>query len=104
MVTRIPEQDFSKHFNTQKGIILDVRTDSEYAAGHLQGAIKLDFLGGEFNEKMKDLDPNETYYLYCKSGNRSGKAATLLFEAGFQQVYNVGGFDSLSQTDFPIEY
>lgn len=72
-------------------IILDVRTPSEYAAGHIEGAINIDFYSSEFEEMVKALDRDDTYLVYCRSGNRSGQARDLMGELGFAEVYNLSG-------------
>ncbi|MEJ8756008.1 rhodanese-like domain-containing protein [Pontibacter sp. H259] len=87
----------------KEGILLDVRTKDEYAAGHLQGATNSDFLNGTFAESIKALDKDKTYYLYCASGNRSGKAAKLMQESGFKNVYNIGGYQELKSAGLPVK-
>jgi len=95
-------KEFVAKYGEQKGIILDVRTDNEYRSGHLKGAVRADFLGGEFQQKIASLDPSKTYYLYCASGGRSGRASQMLVEKGFENVYNVGGFSELAMSGFPL--
>lgn len=75
-------------------IVLDVRTASEYAAGHLEGAQLLDMNAGDVAAAVPTLDPDAEYVVYCKSGNRAGQAVTLMQDAGFSNVTNLG---SLSQ-------
>ncbi len=104
MVKEISAEEFVELYKTQKGIIIDVRTQAEFDNGYLQDAQKADFLSGEFTQVAQDLDPNETYYLYCRSGNRSGSAAGYLANKGFENVYNIGGFDSLDAAGFPVSY
>jgi phage shock protein E len=80
----------------KQGIIIDVRTEGEYEEGSIKGAlVGYDYTSGEFAEKLDSLDKEKTYYLYCRSGNRSGKAADLMKQKGFENVYNLGGFQSL---------
>ncbi|MBF9252744.1 rhodanese-like domain-containing protein [Pontibacter sp. 172403-2] len=88
---------------TRKDVLLDVRTPEEYATGHLENARNVDYRGGAFAEEMKNWDKNKVYYLYCASGNRSGKAAELLKEAGFKHIYNIGGFPALQEANLPVE-
>lgn len=76
-------------------VLLDVRTPSEFAAGHLQGARNVNFLSTDFADQVAKLDPNATYVLYCKSGNRAGQAGTLMLQKGFKNVSNAGGFEGL---------
>ena len=46
-------------------------------------------------EAIAGLDPSKSYYLYCRSGNRSGQAAKLLRDKGFESVFNAGAYGSL---------
>jgi rhodanese-related sulfurtransferase len=72
-------------------IILDVRTAAETEAGVIEGAIVIDFLAGDFDKKIKDFDKNKSYYVYCRSGNRSGKACSIMEQLGFAQLANLEG-------------
>ena len=58
------------------------------------------YSSGEFEEKLDSLDKTKTYYLYCASGNRSGKAAVLMKEKGFENVHNLGGYEDLVESGF----
>lgn len=79
-----------------KSIIIDCRTPGETAGGMVTGAQELDWLAGAWTEEaMQSLDPAKSYYLYCRSGNRSGQAAKLLRAKGFDSVFNAGGYGSL---------
>ncbi|HMW34237.1 MAG TPA: rhodanese-like domain-containing protein [bacterium] len=71
------------------GVLLDVRTVGEFSTGHLKDAVLLDFMKPEFESELEKLDKSATYYVYCRSGNRSAKAASLMNQKGFQSVYNV---------------
>jgi rhodanese-related sulfurtransferase len=67
--------------------IIDVRTPEEFAEGTIEGSVNIDFLADGFLEKMNEqLDKEETIYIYCRSGGRSAKAATLLIEAGYSNI------------------
>ncbi|MGK7369403.1 MAG: rhodanese-like domain-containing protein, partial [Candidatus Halalkalibacterium sp. M3_1C_030] len=59
-----------------------------------------DFLNGDFEAGLDSLSQNETYYLYCRTGNRSGQAAEMMKQRGFKRVYNVGGFQELVNSGF----
>ena len=67
--------------------IIDVRTPEEYEAGNIEGSKNIDFLAADFLKKMNEnLNKDETIYIYCKSGGRSAKAATLLQREGFREI------------------
>lgn len=100
----ITSSEFQKMIKNNPGIVIDVRTDAEYNNGHLKLAnYQYDFTNGEFEKKLRSLNKEETYYLYCRTGNRSGQAARLMKENGFEKVYNVGGFEELADEGFETE-
>lgn len=70
---------------------VDVRTPEEVAAGQIPGAINIDYKNANFKEKIMELDPSKPMYLYCRSGNRSGKASPLLVAHGFTEIYDLKG-------------
>ena len=73
-------------------IILDVRTDMEVAEGMIPNARQIniqDTVG--FMEKIKQLDTSKNYYVYCRSGGRSGQACMIMNSLGFQNTYNLMG-------------
>lgn len=74
-------------------VILDVRTVEEFSAGYLDGAQLLDFNSGEFTSAIPTLDPEAEYLIYCRSGNRAGQAISLLEQAGFTNLTNLGSLE-----------
>lgn len=72
-------------------VVLDVRTADEFAEGHLDGAIMLDFYADDFADQVAQLDPDVPYLLYCRSGNRSGQTAALMADLGFADVADIDG-------------
>ena len=78
--------------------LLDVRTSKEIEKGFIKTAIFADFYNDNFYaDATKKLDKNKPVYLYCRTGNRSGKATKILQEKGYK-VYNVlGGFTKWKQ-------
>lgn len=88
---------------TSNALLLDVRTDAEFASGHLKGATQIDFYRDDFEEAIAALDKNQPVYVYCRSGNRSGKAAKQMKAMGFKEVYNLeGGIGAWSRRNQPI--
>jgi phage shock protein E len=93
--------EFGEKIEQEPGVVIDVRTRDEYASGHLAIADhQYNLLDGEFEKQLDSLDKDATYYLYCRSGNRSGQAARLMKERGFENVYNIGGFQKLASEGF----
>jgi rhodanese-related sulfurtransferase len=74
--------------------IIDVRTPDEFALGHLDGAINVDWEGATFATDVSALDPVGTYIVYCRSGNRAGHAKTAMEGMGFTDLTNAGGLDA----------
>lgn len=70
--------------------LVDVRTPGEFNAGHLPGAVNVPLQ--ELGARLKQLGAKEKpVVLYCASGSRSSMAMSVLKNAGFQQVFNLGG-------------
>ena len=70
-------------------IIIDIRTPQEFNEGHIENAVNIDFYSEIFKEDLDKLDKNKTYLIYCRSGNRSGRAMPIMKELGFNEVYNL---------------
>ena len=51
----------------ETGLLLDVRTDREFAMGHIRGAAQIDFYRDDFREELAKLDANAPFYVYCRS-------------------------------------
>ena len=83
--------DFASAMKTPGTIVLDVRTPAEFSTGHLPAAKNVDFEGTGFAAGIAALDKSATYALYCRSGNRSGKAMEQMAAAGFTHVYDLAG-------------
>lgn len=73
-------------------IILDVRTNMEVAEGMIPNAKQINIQDtATFMEKIKQLDTSKNYYVYCRSGGRSGQACMIMNSLGFQNTYNLMG-------------
>lgn len=84
-------------------IIIDVRTPEEYAGGHIEKAINLDYKSETFGDELDKLDRNKTYLIYCRSGRRSAGALDMMEEIGFREAYNmVGGILQWEAERLPI--
>lgn len=86
---------FAEIIQDSNVVLLDVRTPSEYQAGHIPGAILIDVTQADFLPKCKQQLPiDKTIALYCRSGNRSKKAAQLLSQENYKVVELNTGFNS----------
>ena len=75
--------------------VIDVRTEAELKTGHLEGALHI-----EWQDILKipsDIQKDEEIFLYCRSGNRSGKATKILLEAGYLNAKNAGSIHNASE-------
>ena len=73
-------------------VVLDVRTEDEFDQGIIPNAINIDIYKGQgFIYKLEELDKSKTYYVYCRSGARSGHACKIMNELGFEKAYNLVG-------------
>ncbi len=73
-------------------VVLDVRTDAEVAEGIIPNAIQINIYEGQgFIYKLEELDKSKNYYVYCRSGNRSGQACAIMNQLGFENAYNLVG-------------
>jgi len=75
-------------------IILDVRTEAEYALGHIPGAICIpnETIGSQAIPSLPDKD--QLVFVYCRSGNRSKQASAKLVRLGYTNIVEIGGINS----------
>lgn len=85
-------------------VVLDIRTPEEFAAGHLAGAINVDYYANDFEDQLAQLDLDVPYVMYCNSGNRSSNALPLMDSLGFAEVYEIdGGIQAWFGAGLPID-
>jgi len=75
--------------------IIDVRTEAEWNTGHLEGALHIEWQ--DILEISSDIPKDKEIYLYCRSGNRSGKATKILLDAGYINAKNAGSISEASK-------
>jgi len=95
VVTDKSGKDILNEIKKGNAYLVDVRTPEEYDAKHLKYAQNINIRSEKFAEEIKKLDKSKKIYLYCRTGNRSGKAADTLQTFGYNFGYNIGGLDSL---------
>ena len=71
--------------------LIDVRTPEEYEEGYIEGFQNIDYFSDTFSQEIESLDKSKPVIVYCKSGNRSGKCAEKMKEAGFSKIYDLDG-------------
>lgn len=84
-------------------VILDTRSSTEYATGHLIQSEFYNYSAADYWEQIKKLDKTKTYLLYCHSGGRSGKTLKFMKENGFKEAHNLkGGIVSWKRAGYPV--
>jgi rhodanese-related sulfurtransferase len=96
-------QGFAELIADSTVVILDVRTSTEFAEGHIQGAILIDQGQDDFVEKAKATLPTEkTIAIYCRTGRRSANAAGKLADVGYKCVNLKGGIVAWKEAGKPV--
>lgn len=91
-ITKLSGAQFiEKYNNTLGSVLLDVRTPVEFATGHIDNATNIDFESKSFMLEVKKLDQNKIYFVYCRSGNRSGQAISIMKSNGIKNIYELRG-------------
>lgn len=68
-------------------VVLDVRTVAEYEESHIDGAINIPV--GELADRLDELSKDDELLVYCRTGNRSGSAVSILSDAGYTKIYHM---------------
>jgi rhodanese-related sulfurtransferase len=96
-------KDASKE-GKQKVVILDVRTADEFKAGHLKGAVNVDFMGKEFEKGVGGIDKDAVVVVHCQAGGRSARSLPKLKALGFKNLVHLdGGFGGWEGAGLPVE-
>lgn len=73
-------------------VVIDVRTPGEWKSGYIPGTdMFIEYSSSDFENEISKLDTSKNYILYCRSGNRSGKACEIMSKKGFTNLYNLSG-------------
>jgi len=100
VVDRITAEQFAKEVTIGEDKVIDVRKETEYAAEHVDEAYNRPLAA--VNEWIKDINPEEHFFLHCAGGYRSMMAASVLQARGYRNFTEVaGGFDAISKTNLP---
>ena len=89
---QITQEEAKEMMDTMEVIVLDVREQEEFDAGHIAGAVLLPV--GTITEATAAAvipEPDTVVLVYCRSGNRSKTASSALVELGYTNVYEFGG-------------
>lgn len=102
--TIVTPDEVAKLIAEKKATVLDLRTPEEFAAGHIAGAVNIDFLDADFATKIAALDKSKTYVVHCAGGGRSGKSLPTLEKEGLKSVLHLQqGFKGWQSAGKPVE-
>lgn len=100
---RVDANMFSTVVVTPEVTIIDVRTPSEFAQGHIEGAINYNVEGPDFANQIMGLDPAGVYAVYCQSGNRSQPAVGQMSGIGINSIFELeSGIGGWQSAGFPV--
>jgi len=90
LVENLDAKTFEKKIAEDKdAVLLDVRTPMENQMVRIPNSILIDINNPMFAQEVDKLDKNKSYYVYCRSGNRSFHAGNYMLKIGFEKVYNL---------------
>ena len=99
-VNRITAEQFASEVKIGESVVVDIRKESEYAAEHVEEAYSKPL--AYINEWIKDINPEEPFYMHCAGGYRSMIAASILQARGYRNFKEVeGGFSAIKNTPLP---
>lgn len=89
-VENLDSDTFNKMMNDDPdAVLLDVRTKMEYDDAHIPNSKLIDIMSPSFLDEIEALDKSKSYFVYCRSGNRSYHAGVEMKKRGFDKVYNL---------------
>ncbi len=92
-----------ENINNPAFVIIDVRSEKEFDAGHIPGAVNIEFNSGQFGKNIGSLDRNKTYLLYCRTGLTSEIVISAFKDLGFREAYHIfGGLTEWIQKGYPV--
>ena len=103
-VLDVESHQMVKLLENNPGVLLDIRTPEEVSKGYLKNASFINFYDESFLQKASWIKKNQPIYVYCHAGGRSSKAAEMLIELGFREVYNlIGGYSKWVEDGYLFE-
>jgi len=90
LVENLDAKAFEKNLAEDKeAVLLDVRTPMENQMVRIPNSVLVDLNSPLFIQEIEKLDRKKSYYVYCRSGNRSFHAGNYMLKVGFEKVYNL---------------
>ena len=101
---KVDVEEFDKLRQNKANVVLDVRTEKEFTAGHIPGATNIDVNGPDFAAQVAKLDKGKTYLVHCAAGRRSASAGAKLTALGFTNLFDLApGFKGWEAAGKPTE-
>jgi rhodanese-related sulfurtransferase len=101
VVDRVTATQFASAFTPGKDKIIDVRRETEYEAEHVEDAYNRPL--AYINDWVKDINPEEHFFIHCAGGYRSMIAASILQAEGYRNFTEIeGGFSAMIKTNLPM--
>ena len=101
LVPQIAAQDLAESIKSGGVTLIDVRNDSEWSAGHIDGAIHIPL--GRLSERIDDVPRHKPIVMQCAGGVRSMIGASVLKTNGVDRVINLtGGFGAWTKAGLPV--
>jgi rhodanese-related sulfurtransferase len=82
-------------------LLIDVRTPAEFASGHIAGAVNIPV--DELASRLSEVPQGQPVVVYCRSGNRSAQASRILAQAGYSDIYDLGGLNAWTAQGLPVQ-
>jgi len=99
-----PKKVYESIINDSNIILLDVRTLDEVLENKIDNSINIDFYSEDFKELISNLNRDNTYYVYCRSGRRSMNTVLMMKDLGFKNSFNLeGGILKWIELNLPIK-
>ena len=97
----VTPEELAALLDSEQIVVVDVREEQEYAAGHIPGAVLIPL--GSLTKRLSEVPTDTPVVLVCRSDNRSGEAYRLLTDRGFDNVSNmVGGMIAWQAAGLPV--
>ncbi|MFZ4816453.1 MAG: rhodanese-like domain-containing protein [Phototrophicaceae bacterium] len=101
VVQNITPQQYQSEFANAPHFLLDVRTVEEFNSGHISNAANISLQ--TLATRLAEVPQDQPIVVYCRSGNRSAQAAQILRDAGYTEIYDLGGILAWQSAGLPVE-
>ena len=100
-IAQLTSDDYQDQFSEAPHLLLDVRRPDEFDSGHIAGAINISV--ETLASRLSEVPDDQTIVVYCRSGNRSATASEILADAGYNDIYDMGGIIDWQNAGYPVE-